>query len=301
MSAGTRLPGSPAPMAVWAGADGLRIAGDCWGNPADPLVLLLHGGGQTRHAWRATGKRLASEGHRAVALDLRGHGDSEWAADGDYSLTSYARDLNCILSDMPPGPPVLIGASLGGIVALTAIGEGLVDARALVLVDIVPHVDPAGPSRVRAFMEQGQDGFESLEAVAEEISRYRPEARRPRNLQGLAKNVRLGADNRYRWHWDPRFLEPADMRRAARAERLAEYARRLKVPVLLVRGDESEMVSETGVRKFREVCPGAVHVNVPGAGHMVTGDHNDVFADAVIAFLSRLAESQGDRVRRTGL
>ncbi|MEQ9122681.1 MAG: alpha/beta fold hydrolase, partial [Alphaproteobacteria bacterium] len=81
MSAGQRLPGTPDPMHVWRGADGLDIAGDSWGPPEGRLVLLLHGGGQTRHAWKGAGETLAEAGYRAIAFDARGHGDSGWAAE----------------------------------------------------------------------------------------------------------------------------------------------------------------------------------------------------------------------------
>jgi non-heme chloroperoxidase len=184
----------------------------------------LHGGGQTRHAWGRTGERLGRAGYFAIAYDARGHGDSDWSADGDYSFDALAADLACVIAALGVRRPALIGASLGGATSLVAIGEELVDAHALILVDIVPYAEPAGVNRIRTFMTQHPNGFGSLEEVADAIAVYRPSQSRQRNLGGLAKNVRLDNDGRYRWHWDPNFLaRPTDPH--ARHARLADAAR----------------------------------------------------------------------------
>ena len=289
MKAASRLPGTPQPMHMWKGSGGVRLAGDTWGSPAGAPVVLLHGGGQTRHAWGGTGERLGQAGYFAIAYDARGHGDSDWSADGDYSLDALAADLRCVLVETGirnPRPPALVGASLGGATSLVAIGEQRVDASALILVDIVPHTEPSGVERIRTFMAQNPDGFASLDEVAEAIGRYRPSQSRTRNLQGLAKNVRLGGDGLYRWHWDPQFLSGQTDPRGRHA-RLAACARNLTPPTLLVRGGSSDVVSEAGVQEFLELCPHAEYVNVAQAGHMVAGDRNDVFGEAALEFLTR--------------
>ncbi|SAK44114.1 alpha/beta fold hydrolase [Caballeronia ptereochthonis] len=286
MKRGARLPGTPDPMHIWSGADGLRIAGDSWGDPSDPLVVLLHGGGQTRHAWGGTGELLGTSGYHAVAFDARGHGDSDWSPEGDYSQDAFVRDLRCVLDALGATCPTLIGASLGGGTSLVSVGEEHVEANALVLVDIVPSTEAAGVARIRTFMGQKPDGFASLEEVADAISAYQPQRRRPDNLDGLAKNVRLSDDGVYRWHWDPRFLAyPRDL--GERRRRLSASARKLAVPTLLVRGGSSDVVSEEGVREFLDLCPQAEYVNVAQAGHMVAGDRNDIFGHATIDFLAR--------------
>ena len=188
------------------GCGGVRLAADAWGDPDGPLVLLLHGGGQTRHAWGGTGKVLGAAGYYAVAFDARGHGDSDWSPDGNYGQDVMVRDLECVIDGAGGRRPVLVGASMGGGTSLVAVGEDHVDASALIMVDIVPYTEPAGVARIKAFMSQKPEGFASLEEVAEAIASYQPQRGRPRNLDGLAKNVRLGEDGRYRWHWDPRFL-----------------------------------------------------------------------------------------------
>lgn len=295
MTAGTRLPGTPNPMHIWRGAGGIRIAGDAWGNPDGPLVVLQHGGGQTRHAWGGTGELLGAAGYYAVAFDARGHGDSDWASDGLYGQDVMVRDLECVIAALGKGRPVLVGASMGGGTSLVAVGEGHVDATALIMVDIAPRIEPEGVDKIQAFMAQKPEGFDSLEEVAQAISNYQPQRARPKNLDGLAKNVRLGADGKYHWHWDPRIRAgKRDLER--RQQRLEECARRLTLPALLVRGGLSDVLSEEGAQQFLAICPQCEYVNVTNAGHMVAGDRNDIFGTSVIAFLGRTVPVGGEPV-----
>ena len=292
MNAGMRLPGTPEPMHRWKGAGGLMIAGDSWGDPNGPLVLLQHGGGQTRHAWKNAGVDLGAAGYHAVAFDARGHGDSAWADDGNYAQDAMVDDLVCVIEALGNRRPVLVGASMGGGTSLTAVGEDRVDATALVLVDIAHRIEPDGVKKIRAFMGQKPDGFDSLEEVAEAISNYQPHRKRKRNLDGLAKNVRLAANGKYRWHWDPKFHSGIrDV--GKRQERMEACARNLSLPTLLVRGGLSDVLSEAGAREFLELCPRAEYVNVTDASHMVAGDRNDIFSGAVISFLSRVVPIGG--------
>ena len=288
MSAGARLPGTPRPMHLWDGAGGVRIAGDVWGDPDGPLVVLQHGGGQTRHAWKGAGQTLGKAGYRAVAFDARGHGDSDWAAAGDYSVDRMVEDLVCVARALGAERPILVGASMGGGTSLVAVGEKRIDARALVLVDMAPRIEADGAQRIQDFMNQKPEGFDSLEEVAAAIASYQPHRPRPRKLDGLAKNVRLAPDGKYRWHWDPaRRRSLADM--APYRARLHECANHLDLPTLLVRGGLSDVLSEEGAQSFLAQCPQAEYVNVSNAAHMVAGDRNDIFAGAVIDFLRRVA------------
>lgn len=291
-----RLPGTPDPMHYWDGSGGVRLAGDAWGDPNGPLVLLLHGGGQTRHAWKGAGETLGRAGYYAIAFDARGHGDSSWAPDGVYGQDVMVEDLKSLVAQLGNRRPVLVGASMGGGTSLVGIGEDQVDATALVLVDIAPRVEPEGIEKILAFMQQRPNGFGSLEEVAAAIQAYQPHRKRPRNLSGLAKNVRLGDDGRYYWHWDPNFrANKLDM--AKRQQRLEACARKLTLPTLLVRGGMSDVVSDEGAREFLALCPHAEYVNVTEASHMVAGDRNDVFGTSVIEFLARVVPVDGAPVQ----
>ncbi len=277
------------------GRDGLRLRADEFGDPAGPPVILLHGGGQTRFAWGTTAQVLADRGWHAYRVDLRGHGESEWPADGDYSLEAFSDDVREIATAMPQ-LPVLVGASLGGISSMTAIGESPTPvAKGLVLVDVAPTIEPEGVERIGAFMSANlETGFASLEDVADAVAAYNPHRPRPTDLSGLKKNVRQREDGRWVWHWDPRFMSGTrgsrDETRATlvQQDRLIAAARAVDVPTLLVRGRVSDLLSEAGAKELLTLIPHAEYVDVDGAGHMVAGDKNDLFNDAIIGFLDRL-------------
>ncbi|OAA27689.1 putative hydrolase or acyltransferase of alpha/beta superfamily [Frankia sp. EI5c] len=292
---------------------GVQIAGDRWEpatGSARGTALLLHGGGQTRHSWQRTGERLARLGWEAIAVDARGHGDSEWAPDGDYSHRTMAADLRAIVGQLGRRP-VLVGASMGGMAALIAQGADPGLGRALVLVDITPRVEQAGTEKIFAFMSSAPDGFASLEEASAAISAYNPHRKRPASLEGLKKNLRH-RDGRWFWHWDPAFMtvrdeadrllaEQAAMREqiggsavpVVRPEPLYAAAREIRVPTLLVRGRQSDIVSEEGAAELLQLIPHAEYVDVTGAGHMVAGDDNDVFAEHLGEFLGRLPAAAG--------
>ncbi|CAM3701157.1 alpha/beta fold hydrolase [Smaragdicoccus niigatensis] len=273
---------------TFLGHDGLRLAADRWPTKTVPklgTVLFLHGGGQTRHSWGRTARRMAESGWEAITLDARGHGDSEWAPSGRYALDDFAGDLRSVVAAIGEAP-VLIGASLGGITSLVTEGENPGTSTGLVLVDIAPRIEAAGRDKIIAFMASAPNGFASLEEVADAVQAYNPHRERPQNLDGLRKNVRLHRDGRWYWHWDPRFLDVSDEpKRDMNEDRLYEAARRVQVPTLLVRGKASDVVTPEGAAELLELIPTASSVEV-SAGHMVAGDDNDVFTTHLAEFLS---------------
>jgi pimeloyl-ACP methyl ester carboxylesterase len=289
-------PMAPTPEIFHWRNDGIRLTGERWrGDPGDETVVLLHGGGQTRYSWKSTAQRLARDGRTALVLDARGHGDSDWDPRQDYTLEAFVSDLVALL-DTLDGPPVLVGASLGGITSLTAAGEHPGLARGLVLVDIVVRAEPAGVARITNFMRAHRDGFASLEDVADAIAAYNPVRKRPPNLDGLRKNVRLHDDGRWYWHWDPAFMEiDNESVRDADSDRLARAAARIDIPTLIVRGRHSDIVSDAGVADMKRLIPHAVAVDVGAAGHMVAGDDNDVFTASLEQFLAAVTATDPPR------
>ena len=273
---------------------GLCIAADAFGDAAAPIVLFLHGGGQTRHAWDGAARAIAAAGYQAITMDHRGHGESDWHPGGDYSSDGFVSDLLGVLPQLP-SRPVLVGASLGGITALLAEADAPAPVcRGIVLVDVTPRLEVSGVRRIIGFMAARPEGFASLEEVADYVANYLPHRPRPKDIAGLEKNLRRGDDGRYRWHWDPRLMdtwnpEHYDADEGARiiAERLAA-ARRLRVPTLLVRGRMSDVVSEEGAREFLDAVPSAKYVDLAAAGHMVAGDRNDAFTGAVLEFVREI-------------
>ncbi len=283
------------PRAVhFTARNGMLLHADAYGDPADRSVVLIHGGGQTRHSWGGTAASLAAAGWYAVAYDQRGHGSSDRAPDENYSNHEFASDCVDVcraLTEHTGVAPVVVGASLGGLSGLLAEGDqapGCVSA--LVLVDVTPRMEREGVDRIVGFMlDRVVEGFGTLDEAADAIAAYQPHRRRPTDLSGLAKNLRLDPDGRWRWHWDPAmFLGPSPLGTGARSGQFDDAARNLEVPTMLVRGRMSDLVSEDTARHFLELCPDAHYVDVSGAGHMVAGDRNDAFTEAVVSFLSTL-------------
>lgn len=223
------------------GEDGVGVVADRLGDPSAPAVVFLHGGGQTRRSWGRAAAAVAERGWQAVTVDLRGHGESDCSPDGDYRVERFAGDVVRVLEHLPPEPSI-VGASLGGFTAMLLAGEVAPRvARAVVLVDIVPEMNPVGASRIHEFMtDRMRSGFASLDEVADAIAEYNPHRRRPADLDGLRTNLRE-RDGRWYWHWDPKFIDgtaaapPIEVTDAERMHRAVGSILADGVPMLLVR------------------------------------------------------------------
>jgi len=275
--------------------DQVEIVGDAYGSPDNPGVLLAHGGGQTRHAWEDTTLMLAQQGWYAIALDARGHGDSGWHPQGNYQIEAFAEDLRIVAATFDV-PPIMVGASLGGISGLIAEGESQDTVFAsLILVDVALRHETIGSDRILSFMsEQMKEGFADFHEALEAIATYLPHRPRPTDHRGLEKNLRLGSDGRYYWHWDPKFLTFAnDLKKkiTTNSSRFIRAARSLRIPTLLVRGQMSDVLSKDGAKEFLEFVPHAKLVDVQDAGHMIAGDRNELFSNSIISFLKSLRGS----------
>lgn len=282
--------------AEFEGAEGNSLIADRYGRDGSP-VLLLHGGGQTRHSWDAAAERIAALGHVVYSMDLRGHGESSWVPSRNYALDDFGADLVAVsgqIAVLHRAKPVVVGASLGGMAGMLAEGKLHPGSMAaLVLVDITPRMDLGGVEKILGFMgDKVEQGFASVDEAADAIAKYLPNRARPKDQSGLSKNLRLHEDGRYRWHWDPAFLRhrgyhDAD-HRAEGMQGMLVAASNLSVPVLLVRGRNSELVSMDHVSEFMDLVPHAKFTDIRDAGHMIAGDRNDVFAQAVEEFLTDL-------------
>ncbi|GAA2427338.1 alpha/beta fold hydrolase [Mycolicibacterium llatzerense] len=281
--------GSNPQTVQFRGIDELTLVADEWNRDAEiaqdkPTILMLHGGGQNRHSWKNTGQILADAGFHVVALDSRGHGDSDRSPTANYSLETLTGDTLQVIYQI--GRPVaLIGASMGGLTSLPVAHEaGPELVTKLVLVDVVPRFEKSGSARIRDFMFSGIDGFTSLEEAADAVAAYLPHRARPRSVEGLKKNLRL-QDGKWFWHWDPAFLTAPDDDPFERAEMLEHAAINLEIPILLIRGKLSDVVTTEGVQDFLQKVPAAQFVELSDAGHTAAGDDNDAFTDAVVQFV----------------
>jgi pimeloyl-ACP methyl ester carboxylesterase len=283
---------SSTPQTVdYSGADGITLVADEWNRGCDavagrPTILMLHGGGQNRFSWKNTGQVLADEGFHVVAIDSRGHGDSDWAPDANYDVETLTADVMHVL-DAIGRPVMLIGASMGGLTGiLVADRAGPHKVTRLVLVDVVPRFEKRGSARIREFMFGHIHGFSSLEEAADSVAAYLPYRTKPRSPEGLKKNLRL-RDGRWYWHWDPAFMTKPGDDPELRTENFEHAAANLTIPVLLIRGKLSDVVSPEGVRHFLETVPNAEFVELSDAGHTAAGDDNDAFSDVVVKFATR--------------
>ena len=277
-------------IAQFHGDESLVLVADEWnrdaGDPRMPSILMLHGGGQNRFSWKNTGAVLAGRGFHVIALDARGHGDSDRAPDGEYTIDVLTRDALKVI-DQIGRPVVLIGASMGGLTGImVARAAGPEQVVKLVLVDVVPRIEEKGTHRIRDFMTKHVHGFETLEQAADAIGEYLPHRKRPKNLDGLKKNLRH-RDGRWHWHWDPAFVTNISGNPFADIARLEQAATELEIPILLIRGKLSDVVSQEGVHDFLAKVPRAEFVELSDAGHTAAGDDNDAFSDAVVAFVTR--------------
>jgi pimeloyl-ACP methyl ester carboxylesterase len=264
--------------------DGLTLAAqEMAGDPGRPAVLLAHGFGQTLESWAGTQSRLAAAGVASLAYDMRGHGRSDRNPAGvRYAEAQFVADLHAAAERLPAGA-VLVGASMGGLTGLLAQAQRP-RFSALVLVDVTPRWEVGGVERIRAFMEARPTGFADFAEAAEAIGAYLPH-RRDRKSSDQLRHLLRERDGRLHWHWDPRLLQEFISGSEALQAHIAAAARRIDVPVLLISGGRSDLVSERTVADFLALVPHARHECIADATHMVAGDDNDAFADVLLRHL----------------
>ena len=274
----------------------LRLAVETRHPEGSPALLFAHGFGQTRGAWSGTAAALAQAGCRCVTFDARGHGESDRVTSRGYHMDQFADDL-LRLAATQPQPPILVGASMGGLLGIVLAGEIRPSPfRALVLVDITPRWETAGVERILAFMQAHPDGFMNYADAAEQIASYLPQRRERKSEQQLRPLLRESADGRLRWHWDPALLAGDLVQESERYQpRLQAAATKIDVPVLLLSGARSDVVSRATVDEFMQLVPHAQHVELPHATHMVAGDANDAFTREVVRFVQSLDPLPADR------
>ncbi|MDP3749998.1 MAG: alpha/beta fold hydrolase [Phenylobacterium sp.] len=277
---------------TFEGFGGVALAAESWGHADRPAVLLLPGGGQSKSAYRRAARALADAGRRVICVDLRGHGESGWPSDGRYDLDALSQDVVHVLRQMG-SRPVVIGASLGGLAALAALGESEVEvASGLVLVDAAPQIDQEEAGRIKQLMHEYASGFETAEEALEVAHRISPHRPKPKSADRLREHLRTDDSGRLRWLWDERFLSAINA--DTMAVRLEQAARGLKIPVLLLRG-ESGLVTSEATERLQSLLNDAESIEIAGAGHLVASDRADAFNATVLEFLERRAPRSPER------
>jgi pimeloyl-ACP methyl ester carboxylesterase len=282
----------PAQSKALLGAGGLALTATAFPTAsslqASDTLLFTHGFGQTRGAWQRSGMALAAEGYAGLSYDARGHGESARnPADLPYTGEQFADDLIIVAGEQTRSP-VLVGASMGGLFGMIAEARWPGLFRAMILVDITPRWEEAGLQRILGFITAFPQGFDSLDHAADIIAAYLPHRRARKSLEELREVLREGEDGRWRWHWDPRLIDDLVRDCAQHQDDIAESARALRCPVLLISGGRSDLVSARTVEEFQSLVPHARHVHLPQATHMLAGDDNDTFTATVLEYLAGL-------------
>jgi pimeloyl-ACP methyl ester carboxylesterase len=255
------------------------------GAAGNPGVLLLHGFNQTCHSWDELAPRLVQDGLRVVAMDQRGHGDSEPALDGDYGREAMADDVARLADALAIERFAVVGMSMGAANATLAAVRHAARVRGLVLVDWAPEVEASG---VGAIARVSALAFPSFEAAVAAMHAHNPR-RSLENLRArLAHSMVEGADGRWRWKVDgarlaahPRFREPPEV--------MWRALEQISCPTLLVRGAESDLLAAPVAERVTRTVRTAELCTIPAAGHSVAGDNPDAFYAAVGPFLARVA------------
>jgi esterase len=275
-----------------APADKQVIAGDTrlhyldWGSAGKPWLVFLHGGGQTAHTWDIVCLALRDRYH-VVAVDLRGHGDSEWSPELDYGPAAHARDVLGLLDHLGAEQAMLVGMSLGGMSAMYATAVAPERVRALVVVDVAPNAPPDRGRDVVAFMNSKVE-LNTLDDYVEQALSFNPRRDRELLRTSLMFNLRQRAGGGLAWKWDPRPMAHPESRREewnrVRQE-LWERAAGIETPTLLVRGRESKILLPEDAEELVAHMRDARWVEVPDAGHTVQGDNPAGLLRELEAFL----------------
>ncbi len=256
-----------------------------WGDPSLPTLLFLHGGNQSAHSWDLVSLHLADRFH-IIAPDQRGHGDSEWARDADYSSHAMAADAHAILSHFNIDQPIVIGHSMGGMNTLRLALEQPDLLDRLVLVDVGPELSEAGAKAIRNFVVDNRE-FDDLEDFIQNVQKYDPYRSREHIERTVKYNLLKRADGKYISKRDhgPRLATTQTQREQSDRFSLSD-ASSISQPTLVIRGADSNLFSPEAAQRFAEALPQGQLKTVPDSGHNVHGQNTSGFIAALIPFLT---------------
>ena len=287
---GVKFTNENAPQDKFVNANGMRFHYLEWGNPDNPPMLLLHGFAQTCHSWDFVALGF-SDNYRVIVLDQRGHGDSDWASDGDYSPETQQEDISGVVNELGLDNFVLMGLSMGGRNSFTYAANNSGKVKALVVVDAAPQNMQQGTQNIRSFVQQ-DDELDSVDAFVERVLQYNPR-RDPQQVRGsILHNLKELPNGKWTWKYD-RALRSPGRRMGSDAEtekRLWGYIESLQCPTLLVRGGASDIVAMDTADRMNQAIPNSRIATIEGAGHLVMGDSPSGFQSAVTDFLASLAD-----------
>ena len=256
-----------------------------WGSPGNPLVVMLHGGSQQAHSWDFVSLPL-SEHYHIIAMDQRGHGDSDWAPDGDYTIEAHQGDIDGFISALGLDGFHLIGHSMGGRNSYVWASNNSRKLKSLVIVDTGPEAQSRGRNRIQNFREL-PDELDTFEEFATRVQEYTGRTRE-QTLGALKYSIRQRADGKWTWKYDKALRTPGRNERQWTSEQLWDAVVKITCPTLVIRGGNSDIFADATMAKMKEVIPNCSTVTVPDAGHLVAGDNPADFLTAVRAHYARV-------------
>jgi pimeloyl-ACP methyl ester carboxylesterase len=260
-----------------------------WGRPDAPVIVLLHGGHQSAHSWDLVSLHLARR-YRVLALDQRGHGDSEWARDVIYSNHEMSLDAEAFTGAMGLRKPVLIGHSMGGRNAMLLMRRNQAPLRAAVIVDVGPELSERGRAAIGGFVQANQE-FDDLEHFVRNVRQYDPYRSREHIERTVKYNMLERADGKYISKCDSNPRRLGIVRASGPLENVTlEDAAGFDLPVLLVRGANSNILEPDAAERFAAALPRGHLVTVPDCGHNVHGQNTKGFIEALGGFLEMLGD-----------
>jgi pimeloyl-ACP methyl ester carboxylesterase len=256
-----------------------------WGEPGAPPIVLLHGGHQSAHSWDLVSLHLAQRYH-VLALDQRGHGDSEWARDVSYTNHEMSLDAEAFISATRLQRPLLMGHSMGGRNAMLLTRRNPSLLRALVIVDVGPEVSDRGRAVITGFVRDNEE-FDDLDHFVRNVQQYDPYRSREHIERTVKYNMLQRADGKFVSKCDANPRRLGVVRGTGPQENITlEEARAFDLPVLLVRGADSRILTAEAADRFRQTLPSGTLVTVPNCGHNVHGQNTKGFIDAIGGFLT---------------
>jgi pimeloyl-ACP methyl ester carboxylesterase len=268
-------------------ANGLRFHYVDWGSRSAPPLLCLHGITQTAHSWDEVAAALSSE-YRVICLDQRGHGDSDWAPNGEYNRRAMAGDIDAISDELGLSKFLLCGMSMGGINSITFSAAHPEKVRALVIVDVSPEIKTEGVQNIRSFIT-ASDELDSFEAFVERAHQFNPRRSLENIRSRLSHNLKQLPSGKWTWKYDKALRSGGRGFDASGLLDLWDDVARIRAPTLIVKGAESDILSADSAAKLQAAIPGSRLAEIPGAGHSVMGDNPEAFVAAVRGFLAEAA------------
>jgi pimeloyl-ACP methyl ester carboxylesterase len=247
--------------------DGRKLGALLWGDAgASPQVVLLHGGAQNAHTWDTVALAL---GMPLVAIDLPGHGLSDWRDDHAYSPVNMADDVAVAVRALAPDARAVVGMSLGGITAICLASRHPELVRRLVVVDVTPGTDHAKAEPIIAFIS-GPESFASFDEILSRTIEFNPTRSESSLRRGVVHNAKENPDGTWTWKWDPN--RPSESSGVPDFTSLWDDVSAIRVPIMLVRGGTSKVTGDEDVDELRRRQPDVRVEVVDGAGHSVQGD-----------------------------